>query len=149
VIKATELITALVIGALATVVIAGVVMLVAGRRPGTASWVLASFLVTIAVVVGLLGLYVPWTVALMMLLVASRPVEVHLWRRGWLSQRTMALLLVGRFPVLVGLIAVVSDASLTLVAVVVAISLVPVVLMYPVAKSYFEKPAEAVDIAEP
>jgi hypothetical protein len=32
--------------------------------------------------------------------VISRPVEVRLWRAGKLSDRTAALLLVGRFPIL-------------------------------------------------
>jgi hypothetical protein len=38
--------------------------------------------------------------------VISRPVEVRLWRAGKLSDRTAALLLVGRFPVLAFVFAV-------------------------------------------
>lgn len=36
--------------------------------------------------------------------VAIRPIEVRLWRSGRITGRTLKLLLLGRFPVLVGLL---------------------------------------------
>jgi hypothetical protein len=62
--------------------------------------------------------------------VISRPVEVRLWRAGRLSDRTTALLLVGRFPVVVGLYAIIDGASLPFIAGITLMGLVPAVLFY-------------------
>ena len=40
-------------------------------------------------------------VALFVLAIVSRPIEVRLWRRGRISDRTTALLLLGRLPAFV------------------------------------------------
>lgn len=77
-----------------------------------------------------------WTIVLIVLAVASRPGEVHLWRTGRLSHRVLTLLLVGRFPLLVGLFALFSGAPLGLTALVIAIALLPTVLMYPLVRSF-------------
>lgn len=60
----------------------------------------------------------------------SRPIEARLWRAGHLSDRGLTLLLVGRFPALVGLIAILTGASLPLTVGLVAISLVSGLFFY-------------------
>jgi hypothetical protein len=72
-------------------------------------------------------------VILLVLAVASRPIEVRLWRAGRLSDRALALLLLARFPILVGLFAVGSGGPMALIVFVIAISLVPAAASYPVA----------------
>jgi hypothetical protein len=72
-----------------------------------------------------------WLVILIVAIaVASRPIEARLWRAGRLSDRKLTLLLVGRFPVLIGLVALLSGASLPVVVLVVAISLLSGVFLY-------------------
>jgi hypothetical protein len=39
-------------------------------------------------------------VAMMILLVATRPFEVRAWRSGRISDRTAAILILGRFPLI-------------------------------------------------
>jgi hypothetical protein len=67
---------------------------------------------------------------LVVLAVASRPIEVRLWRAGRISDRTVTILLLGRFPVVVGVAALATDGFTILTAVLVAISLVPSALFY-------------------
>ena len=62
---------------------------------------------------------------------ASRPIEVALWRIGRLSDRALALLLVGRFPLLVGLLSVMDNVALPLTILLVAIGVLPCVIAYP------------------
>jgi hypothetical protein len=72
-------------------------------------------------------------VILLVALVASRPIEVRLWRAGRLSDRALAVLLLVRFPILVGLFAVLSGGPVALTVFVIAISLLPAAAFYPVA----------------
>lgn len=60
----------------------------------------------------------------------SRPIEARLWHAGRLSDRTTALLLVGRFPVLICLVAVIDGAAPLLVAGVALAGLVPAAVFY-------------------
>jgi hypothetical protein len=68
--------------------------------------------------------------------VASRPIEVRRWREGRLSDRSLALLLLARFPILVGLVAAQSGGPVALTVFVIAVSLAPAAALYPVALSF-------------
>jgi hypothetical protein len=67
---------------------------------------------------------------LLILLVASRPIEVRLWRAGRLSDRTVTTLLLGRFPVVVGIAAWATGGFTALTAALIAISLLLPLLFY-------------------
>ena len=72
-----------------------------------------------------------WLVILIVAIaVASRPVVGRLWRAGRLSDRRMAWILVARFPVLVGIFAVLSGASWQVILFAVALSLISGLVMY-------------------
>lgn len=72
-----------------------------------------------------------WLVILIIAIaVVSRPIEARLWRAGRLSDQHLALLLIGRFPALVGLLAVFAGASLPVIVFLVAISLLPGLFLY-------------------
>lgn len=72
-----------------------------------------------------------WLVLLVIAMaVLSRPIVGRLWRAGRLSDRSLSLLLVARFPVLVALIAVVWGAPLPVGLFAVAISLLSGVILY-------------------
>ena len=62
--------------------------------------------------------------------VVSRPVEVRLWRAGRVSDRTAALLLVGRFPVIVLLFGLIHGGSLPITIGLTALALLPAALFY-------------------
>lgn len=73
----------------------------------------------------------PWLVILIIVVaVASRPIEVRLWRAGRLSDRTLTLLLLGRLPVVAGLFAVLTGGLTLVTLFVIAISLLPSLLFY-------------------
>lgn len=61
---------------------------------------------------------------------ASRPIEIRLWRAGRISDRVAALLLVGRLPLFVALIAIVDGASPGVFLLVVAASAIGPLLLY-------------------
>src|SRR6476620_10875191 len=65
-------------------------------------------------------------VAMMILLVATRPFEVRAWRAGRISDRTAAILILGRFP----LIGLVGDAGIPATALLVGLMFVPAILLY-------------------
>lgn len=67
---------------------------------------------------------------ILVLLVASRPIEVRLWRAGRISDRTVTILLLGRIPVVVGIAALATGGLTTLTAALIAISLLPPLLFY-------------------
>jgi hypothetical protein len=72
-----------------------------------------------------------WLLILVLVIaLASRPLIGRLWRRGRLSDRSMSWILVGRFPVLVGLLAVISGASWQVIVFAVAISLLSGIVLY-------------------
>jgi hypothetical protein len=56
--------------------------------------------------------------------VASRPLEVRLWRAGRISDRTVTILVLGRFPILVAIGAFASGGPSLLTAVLIGVSLV-------------------------
>lgn len=56
-IQVNEPFSAVVLAGLAVVVVAGAVMLIANRTSGRGRWVRVAFLVILAVVFGLIGLY--------------------------------------------------------------------------------------------
>ncbi len=70
------------------------------------------------------------TVLLIAAAVISRPIEARLWRAGRLSDRTTALLLIGRFPVVVGLFAIIDGATLPFVAGITFLGLVAAAMFY-------------------
>jgi hypothetical protein len=70
------------------------------------------------------------TIIVIVVAVASRPIEVRLWRAGRLSDRTLTLLLIGRFPVLVGVFAVLSSEWSLVTLFLIAISLLPGPFVY-------------------
>ena len=70
-------------------------------------------------------------VALVMLAaVVSRPVEASLWRAGRLSDRTTAVLLLGRFPVVVFLFGVIGGAEPMIVLATTALAALPALAFY-------------------
>ena len=81
------------------------------------------------------------TVIVIVVAVASRPVEVRLWRAGRLSDRTLTLLLVGRFPVLVGFFAALSSDSLLVTLFVISISLLPGLFLYRFTLGFIQEQA--------
>lgn len=62
--------------------------------------------------------------------IASRPIEARLWRAGRLSDRTTAILLVARFPVLCFVFGLLAGASLPLLIAITALAMVPPALFY-------------------
>ena len=60
----------------------------------------------------------------------SRPIESRLWRNGRLSDRTTALLLVGRLPVVVCLFALILGAPLLVLIGVTMMALISAALFY-------------------
>jgi hypothetical protein len=69
-------------------------------------------------------------VVVIILAVASRPIEARLWRAGRLSDRTTAILLLARFPVLCFLLAVIGGASLPFVIGITALTSIAPALFY-------------------
>lgn len=67
---------------------------------------------------------------ILVLLVASRPIEVRLWHAGRISDRTVTILLLGRFSVVVGTAALATGGFTALTAVLIAMSLLPPLLLY-------------------
>lgn len=61
---------------------------------------------------------------------ASGPIETRLWRAGRLSDRTLALLIVGRPPAVVCLLALLGGLTIGVALLVVSASLVPSLLLY-------------------
>ena len=55
----------------------------------------------------------------------------HFWRRGATSDRTLAMISVGRFPVFVLAIGIVMPAPLLLALAIAALALLPSALFYP------------------
>lgn len=73
----------------------------------------------------------PWLVLLIIVAaVASRPIEVRLWRAGRLSDRTLTLLLLGRLPVVAGLFVLLGGGLSLPIVFVIAISLLPSLVLY-------------------
>ena len=69
-------------------------------------------------------------VAMMILLVATRPFEVRAWRAGRISDRTAALLILGRFPLIGLVVGVFGGAGIPATALLVGLMCIPAVLLY-------------------
>lgn len=70
-----------------------------------------------------------WIVALV-LFVASRPIEVRLWRAGRLSDRAVSILLLSRIPLVSLTVLVAQGAPLSLGLLVMGVSVLPMLLGY-------------------
>jgi hypothetical protein len=66
----------------------------------------------------------------MILAVASRPIEVRLWRAGRLSDRAVTVLMLARFPLLVAMGALATGGPLALDLLLVGLALLPSVFLY-------------------
>jgi hypothetical protein len=70
-----------------------------------------------------------WIVAIAVLL-ASRPIEVRLWRAGRISDRTVTILVLSRFP-LVTLVAILAEGMTTALGfILLGVSLLPALMAY-------------------
>ena len=73
----------------------------------------------------------PWvTLLVIVVAVASRSIEVRLWRAGRLSDRALTLLMLGRFPALTAIFALLLGGSLQMTLLLVAISVLPGLFLY-------------------
>ena len=72
----------------------------------------------------------PIAVIVIVLAVASRPIEVRLWRSGRISTRTLMFLVVGRFPVLVAVFGVLAGGSIVQIAFIEVLSVPAIYLGY-------------------
>jgi hypothetical protein len=64
------------------------------------------------------------------LAVISRPIEVRLWRARRISDRTLAILSLARFPVVAFLFGLILDASVPALLLITALAFVPGLLFY-------------------
>jgi hypothetical protein len=69
-------------------------------------------------------------VPILILAVASRPIEVRLWREGRLSDRAVTVLVLARFPLLVAMGALATGGPLALDLLLVGLALLPSVFLY-------------------
>ncbi len=67
---------------------------------------------------------------IVVLAVASRPIEIRLWRAGRLSDRSLTLLVLGRSPIFMTIVAIGAGLSLPVSLLLVAASLIPLMTMY-------------------
>jgi hypothetical protein len=72
----------------------------------------------------------PLVVLLIAIGVLSLPIEARLWRRGLLSDRTIAMSIVGRTPVLVFVYGLIQGSSWLFILGTTALVLVPAVALY-------------------
>lgn len=70
-------------------------------------------------------------VPILVLAVASRPIEVRLWRAGRLSDRAVTVLLLARFPLLVAVGVLATSGPVLLDLVLVGLSIFLSLLGYP------------------
>jgi hypothetical protein len=82
---------------------------------------------------------------LVLLLIAigglSLPIEARLWRRGLLSDRTIAISVVGRMPVLVFLYGLIQGHNWPFILGTTALVLVPAVALYPFTFNFLREQA--------
>ena len=93
-------------------------------------------------------------VVVLVVFVASRPIEARLWRAGRLSDRTTTILVLGRMPALVLVACVAEGASPLLTAGLIALSLLPMALFFRffmnlLAEQRAERQKEATTAARP
>ena len=66
----------------------------------------------------------------MVVAVVSRLVELRLWRAGRLSDRTIAIMLLARFPIVTLLAGVIVGASVPMIIGLTIVALLPAILFY-------------------
>jgi len=70
------------------------------------------------------------SVAMMILLVASRPFEVRAWRAGRISDRTATIFILVRFPLIGLVVGLFGGAGIPATALLVGLMCIPAVLLY-------------------
>jgi hypothetical protein len=74
----------------------------------------------------------PWLfLGVVVIFLASLPIEVRLWRAGRMSDRTLTVLILGRFPVLVAVFSLAVGLSPGSMAVLVAVTALPGLALHP------------------
>lgn len=69
-------------------------------------------------------------ILILLVAVASRPIEVRLWRAGRISDRTVTILVLGRLPILVAIAALATGGPTLLTAALIGVSLSVPALFY-------------------
>jgi len=69
-------------------------------------------------------------IALLIVLVASRPFEVRAWRAGRLSDRSAAILIVARFPLIGLAVGIFSGVNVATIVALVVLMSIPALLLY-------------------
>ena len=64
--------------------------------------------------------------------VISRPIEVRLWRAGRITDRTLAIVSLARFPILAFVFGLIVGASIEMVVLITAVAIVPALMFYRV-----------------
>jgi hypothetical protein len=62
--------------------------------------------------------------------VISRPIEIRLWRAGRISDRTLAIVGLARFPVVAFLFGLILGAPIPLLIIITTVAIVPGLLFY-------------------
>jgi len=62
--------------------------------------------------------------------VISRPIEMRLWRAGRISDRTLAIAGLARFPIIAFLFGLILGASIPLLILITAVAIVPGLMFY-------------------
>ena len=62
--------------------------------------------------------------------VISRPIEMRLWRAGRISDRTLAIVGLARFPIIAFLFGLILGASIPLLILITAVAIVPGLMFY-------------------
>ncbi len=73
----------------------------------------------------------------------SLPIEARLWRRGLMSDRTLAMSVVGRAPVLVFLFGLIEGSSLPFILGTTALVLLPALALYRTVFDLIHEQAKA------
>jgi hypothetical protein len=72
-----------------------------------------------------------WLVALVIAAaVISRPIEMRLWRAGRISDRTLAIVGLARFPIVAFLFGLIVGASIPLLILITSVAIVPGLMFY-------------------
>jgi hypothetical protein len=62
--------------------------------------------------------------------VISRPIEVRLWRAGKISDRTLAIVVLARFPIVAFVFGLIAGAPIPLLILITALAIVPGLMFY-------------------
>jgi hypothetical protein len=69
-------------------------------------------------------------IALLTLLVVTRPFETRAWQAGRISDRTLAILILGRFPLLGIAAGIVGGANLAVIVALFVVMSIPAIVLY-------------------